>query len=91
MVEKRRNQSGSLGRFEHKIEHLEDKIKEMSSDIDSFSKKIQEFEIKMEGINLRTSRSQQNWDQLIDFVIKIFWVVVASYLLYKLGIQSPSV
>jgi chromosome segregation ATPase len=91
MVEKRRNQSGNLGKAEHKIEHLEDKIREMSSDIDSLSKKIQEFEIKMEGINLRTSRSQQNWDQLIDFVVKIFWVVVASYLLYKLGIQSPSV
>jgi predicted nucleic acid-binding Zn-ribbon protein len=91
MVEKRKNQSGDLGRIEHKIEHFEDKIKEMSSEMDSFSKKIQEFEIKMEGINLRTSRSQQNWDQLIDFVVKIFWVVVASYLLYKLGIQSPSV
>ena len=78
-------------KLEHKLEHLEDKFKEMSVEINSFSNKIQEFEIKMEGINLRTSRSEQTWAQLVDFVTKIFWVIVASYLLYKLGIQSPSV
>mgnify|MGYP003332961589 CR=1 FL=1 len=91
-VSKKRNeQAKSLHKIEHKVEHMEQKIREIMATIDSFTDKLQESAVKMEGIAIRTSQSEQTYTKLIDFVVKIFWVVVVSYLLYKLGIQGPPV
>jgi chromosome segregation ATPase len=38
------------------------------------------------------SKSQQNegrWKSVFGFIIQIVWVILASYLLFKLGIQAP--
>lgn len=61
-----------------KLSHDVNKIK---SDLDSLTKESD----KLEG----------DWKYVVkgslSFIVQIIWVVVASYLLYKLGIQSPSV
>ena len=52
MVEKRKNQSGDLGRIEHKIEHFEDKIKEKLENYILDHKRIYGFDIRNKFLHL---------------------------------------
>jgi hypothetical protein len=72
-----------------KIKILEEKTKDLKDCIDSLVGKVQKLEIKMESIHLRTMDTENKWTTITDFFVKIFWVVIVSYLLYKLGIQGP--
>ena len=74
-----------------KISVIDGKIKDLKESINSIFDKVQKFEIKMEAIHIRTTDSENKWSNITDFVVKIFWVVIVSYLLYKLGIQAPPI
>lgn len=74
-----------------KVTILDGKIKDLKESINFVVDKVQKFEIKMESIHLRTTDTENKWSNITDFVVKIFWVVIVSFLLYKLGIQAPPV
>jgi len=74
-----------------KISVIDGKIKDLKESINSIFDKVQKFEIKMEAMHIRTTDSENKWSNITDFVVKIFWVVIVSYLLYKLGIQAPPI
>jgi Mg2+ and Co2+ transporter CorA len=38
-----------------------------------------------------TNTSQDRWNKIFTFAIQIIWVILAAYLLMKLGIQAPAV
>ena len=65
------------------------KIKDLKEDVDIFCEKVQSFEVKIESIHIRTASTESKWSNIIEFFVKIFWVIIVSYLLYKLGIQGP--
>lgn len=72
-----------------KISIIQSKLKDLKESLDQVIEKVQKFEIKMESIHLRTTDSENKWSNIIDFFVKIFWVIVVAYLLYKLGLQGP--
>lgn len=74
-----------------KVSVLDGKIKDLKESLNSIFDKVQKFEIKMEAMHIRTTDSENKWSNITDFVVKIFWVVIVSYLLYKLGIQAPPI
>lgn len=53
--------------------------------------KFYELSIKMEHIQIKTSNAESAWTNTIDFIVKMFWVILVSYLLYKLGIPASPV
>ena len=72
-----------------KISILQSKTKDLKESLSSIFEKVQKLEIKMESIHMRTTDTENKWTAITDFFLKIFWVVIVSYLLYKLGIQAP--
>jgi chromosome segregation ATPase len=57
-------------------------------------------EVKLELVQLdkrlalvegSTNTSQDRWNKIFTFAIQIIWVILAAYLLMKLGIQAPAV
>ena len=79
----------SLNSKDSKISLLQSKIKDLKEDVDIFCAKVQNFEVKIESIHIRTASTESKWSNIIEFFVKIFWVIMVSYLLYKLGIQGP--
>lgn len=74
-----------------KVSILDGKVKDLKESINYVVDKVQKFEIKMESIHIRTTDTETKWSNITDFIVKIFWVVIVSFLLYKLGIQAPPV
>lgn len=96
LIEKLEDLKKEINNFEKKLISkdskttiLQNKVKDLKESLDQIIEKVQKFEVKMESIHLRTADSESKWSNIIDFFVKIFWVIVVAYLLYKLGLQAP--
>jgi len=63
---------------------LEECHKEVNAELIKLDKRLS----LVEG---QTNTSQDRWNKIFTFVIQIVWVILAAYLLTKLGIQAPAV
>jgi hypothetical protein len=54
-------------------------------------KPIHAIELRLQKLEDGAIRSQNVWSKLIDNAFKLGFVILAAYLLYKLGIQAPNV
>lgn len=63
---------------------LEENHKEVKRDLIEIDKRL----ALVEG---KTNTSQDRWNKIFTFAIQIIWVILAAYLLMKLGIQAPAV
>ena len=68
---------------------LESHGKPVKKEIDDLEDKVQELELKTETLSLRTASSESKWSKIIDFCLKLAWVLLAGYILYKLGFPDP--
>ena len=54
-----------------------------------------EIKNKLDNVEKDSNNVNNNWKSVakgtLTFVVQIIWVVIAAYILYKLGIQSPAV
>jgi hypothetical protein len=62
---------------------------EIKKDLDTLKTKMDLCEIKVESINLRTQHADSRWGRLLDLIFKLGVMLVAGYILYKLGLQAP--
>lgn len=73
-----------------------------SDDIDDIDKEINNLLIKINSLELNhleikktleanNAKVERRWGTIVNFVLQLLWVVIAAYLLYKLGIQAPNV
>jgi hypothetical protein len=46
---------------------------------------------RLQALESNYSKQELRWKGIFTFVMQLVWVVLAAYLLYKLGIQSPQV
>ncbi len=49
------------------------------------------MELKIQLLESSTSSTEGRWKTIIGFGIQLVWVILAAFLLYKLGISSPPV
>lgn len=47
------------------------------------------FELKMEALSLKVVNHDNQWTQIFDAVWKVTLMIIAGYILYKLGLQAP--
>lgn len=60
-----------------------------TKDIEALQQKVQVLELKTETLLLRTQTQENRWMRVFEFVFKIGVMMVAAYLLWKLGWQAP--
>ena len=74
---------------------LQEEVSNLSEEGATLSQDFGRIKSKIERITEESNKKENNWQAVVkgalSFIVQIIWVVVASYLLYKLGIQSPSV
>ena len=66
----------------YKIIKIEDKIDIIKEDLHKIDVRLKTLEIAQGGY-------EQNWKTIINFAVQVIWVVMAAYILMKLGLQSP--
>jgi hypothetical protein len=69
---------------DNKLSKIEDKIDKLKEDLHSMQLKMQSLEIAHGGF-------EQKWKTIINFILQVIWVVMAAYILLKLGLQGPPV
>lgn len=91
MDEKLDNLTASITDLKVKVQILEamnfsdlkDSISDIKDDFHAMEMKIQLLE--------NNNNSQENrWKTIFGFIVQLVWVVVAAFVLYKLGISAPS-
>lgn len=55
---------------------------------------VSDIETRLKALEKDSENSNDNWKEIaktvFNFIVQIIWVIVASYILYKLNIQAPS-
>ena len=67
---------------------LQEEVVRISDDIYSIDNRLKALEKDSENKNNNIKEVSKT---VLNFIVQIIWVIVASYLLYKLNIQSPSI
>lgn len=62
----------------------DDKIKELEKAVTSIDKRL----TILEG---NDSKNSAHWNRVATFIIQLVWVVIVSYILMKLNLQSPAI
>lgn len=64
---------------------------ETKKDVSQLSEKMQRIELKMQNIETLAKGSQNRWEKIIDYSMKILLAVAATFIVYKLGISNINV
>jgi chromosome segregation ATPase len=71
--------------LESKVATIDDPQKELTE----LRNKIHALEMKAENFQMRIGYHDSRWIQIFDAVWKILLMIIAGYILYKLGLQAP--
>lgn len=80
-----------------KLEKIEEKQKKLETCIKIFETKnfekmyddVHDLDIRLKSVEIYQKDQDQNWKSIINFVVQIIWVIMAAYILFKLGLQPP--
>lgn len=64
---------------------------DFSDDIKLINQKLQDLTIRLEMLSMNTRSQENRWSVLFDLGLRIVWVIIAAYVLYKLGYQPPAI
>jgi hypothetical protein len=59
--------------------------------IQTIEQNIHKLELDVQAVEIASAGRENRWKTIITFVVQIIWVVLASYILYKMGINNPNV
>lgn len=76
---------------QHEIDHRLENVEESEADIKELKGNFHRLEIKVQEIDITSNRQETRWKGALSFVLQLAWVILASYLLLKLKLQSPAV
>lgn len=60
-----------------------------SVNFDELKHDISEIDSKVRIIEVAHGSRSENWKRTLDFLVQLLWVLMAAYLLTKLGLQAP--
>lgn len=63
---------------------LQEEVKKISNDIINIKSRLENLENK-------TNVQENKWKTVVDFILKIIWILIIAYLLIKLGLQAPAI
>lgn len=74
-----------------KVKDLENRINELRKENELLKQNLINMDKVFESMKIKSSHSEDFWSGTADFIIKIIWIIVVSFILYKLGINPPPV
>jgi len=72
-------------------ESASDKSDEAFHAIATLRTDLHKMELRVQELESNTSSQESRWKTIIGFAIQLVWVILAAFLLYKLGISAPAV
>ena len=83
-----------IGSVQDDLHILSEKIAVIASDdpqeqIETLQSQVHALELKVETINLRVGHHDTRWTKIFDMVWKFILMMIAGYILYKVGFQAP--
>jgi hypothetical protein len=63
---------------------LQEEVKKISNDIINIKSRL-------ENVENKTNVQENKWKTVVDFILKIIWILITAYLLIKLGLQVPAI
>jgi hypothetical protein len=63
---------------------LQEEVKKISNDIINIKSRL-------ENVENKTNVQENKWKTVVDFILKIIWILITAYLLIKLGLQAPAI
>lgn len=52
---------------------------------------VHTLEMRLGSLEKSSTNQEQRWKTIFGFALQLAWVILAAYLLYKMGIQAPAV
>jgi hypothetical protein len=76
--------------IENRLQILSEKVSDTASDqeLESLKESMHSMQIKMENISLRLGNNDGRWFIIFDGAWKVAYMIIAGYILYKLGIKN---
>ncbi len=62
-----------------------------TADIGSIKDMLHHHDVRLQALEISSKGHEGRWGYIVSFVVQLIWVLLAAYLLYKLGIQAPAV
>ena len=62
-----------------------------TADISSIKDTLHSYDVRLQALEISNKGQEGRWKNIMGFIAQLVWVIVAAYLLYKLGIQAPAV
>jgi len=83
-----------IGSVQEDLHILSEKVAIIASDdpeeeIKDLKVKVHDLQIKVESINLRVGNHDNRWTRIFDYLWRFGLMLIAGYILYKLGFQAP--
>lgn len=61
------------------------------TDIIDLKAQLHNIELRVQSMEITSGKQEGRWKTIVTFGVQLVWVIVAAYLLYRLGIQAPAV
>lgn len=74
-----------------RVAHLERVKDERIPQLDTVKNNLHKLEIDMQAVKITQGGQEGRWKSIVSFVVQIAWVILAAWLLVKLGLQAPAV
>ena len=87
-VENQRTKSSEVDGRMRVLESIKDEIEK---NLSSLGQLVHTLELSLQQVQIRTTGQENKWKTAISFSVQIAWVILAAYLLAKLGVQAPAV
>lgn len=71
------------------LDKIKNDLSDNNKEIKNLINKIYQLELLLESIKLKNNNTESFWGGIIDFTVKIVYVLIVSYALYLLGWESP--
>lgn len=73
------------------INKIKKEIEKNNIDNQEILFKIKDLNHNLDLLKAKSSNSESFWGGIIDFIVKVFYVIIVSYILYNLGWEGPPV
>lgn len=86
------NQLVSFNELNVRVRMIESKDGDhLTKEVAEFKEQLHKFEMKIQKLEGNSEGQETRWKTIFNFGLQLVWVILAAWLLFKLGIQAPAV
>lgn len=89
LEDKIRNQNEFVSDLNTKVKILE--INAITDEIKEINEHLHKIDLRLQTLENSNNSNESRWKTIFGFAIQLIWVILAAFLLYKLGISAPAV